>query len=64
MHTLRQTIGRVVQVGKMTKPQGDALLRHKRYHSEGCVYCMFMLMVEKQFTFEEAHKRATAAVGR
>ena len=57
---------------QITKPQGNAMLRHKKQrgarggplHSEGHLLFMLKLMIEKHLTFKEAHQRAQAAVGR
>ncbi len=57
-------IGHAVTRRQMTVGQGAALLRHRRQHSTGHMLHMFRLMVEKHFTFDEAHSRALRAVGR
>ena len=48
----------------LTKAQANALLRHKKHHSEGHMLFMMKLMIEKHLTFGEAHARAQKAVGR
>ena len=48
----------------LTKAQANALLRHKKHHSEGHMLFMMKLMIEKHLTFGEAHQRAQKAVGR
>ena len=49
---------------QISRPQANALLRHKKHHTEGHLLFMMKLMIEKHMTFGEAHTRATAAVGR
>ena len=49
---------------QLTRPQANALLRHKKHHTEGHLLFMMKLMIEKHLTFGEAHQRALKAVGK
>ena len=49
---------------QLTRPQANALLRHKSHHSEGHMLFMLKHMIDKHLTFDEAHQRAMTAVGR
>ena len=65
MHaSITELIKKAVVNKQITKPQGNAMLRHKKHHSEGHLLFMLKLMIEKHLTFKEAHQRAQAAVGR
>ena len=59
-----ELIKKAVVNKQITKPQGNAMLRHKKHHSEGHLLFMLKLMIEKHLTFKEAHQRAMTAVGR
>ena len=61
---IAELIKKAVVNKQITKPQENAMLRHKKHHSEGHLLFMLKLMIEKHLTFKEAHQRAQAAVGR
>ena len=61
---MRELIVKAQKNGKITKPQANALLRHQRHHSEGHLLWMLKAMVEKHYSFQEAHERAMKAVGK
>ena len=62
--TIAELIKKAVINKQLTRPQANALLRHKKHHSEGHLLFMLKLMIEKHLTFGEAHARAQKAVGR
>ena len=49
---------------QLTRPQANALLRHKKHHTEGHLLFMLKHMIDKHLTFGEAHQRAMTAVGK
>ncbi len=61
---MRDRIGQALTNKLLTKPQAQALLRHARHHTEGHMLFMIKNMIEKHWTFQEAHHRAMIAVGR
>ena len=61
---MRELILKAIKNKQLTKPQGEALLRHHKHHTEGHMLFMMKIMIEKHLTFQEAHQRALIAVGR
>ena len=57
-------IGNAVRNKKITRTQANSLQRHRRHHTEGHMLMMFRLMVEQGMSFQDAHKRAMAQVGK
>ena len=62
--SVAELIGNAVKLRQITKAQANALLRHRKHHSEGHTLHMLQLMATKHLSFKEAHERATAAVGK
>ena len=61
---MRELINKAVINKQITKAQGAALLRHRKHHTEGHLRFMLKSMIDKHYTFAEAHQRAMKAVGR
>ena len=61
---IAELIKKAVINKQLTRPQANALLRHKTHHTEDHLLFMMKLMMEKHLTFDEAHQRAQKAVGR
>ena len=64
MKTLADLVGQAITRKQLTKAQGSSLLRHRRLHTSGHMLLMLKLMIEKHYTFAEAHKLAMKQVGR
>ena len=65
MKSLADLIGQAITRKQLTKAQGSSLLRHRKLgHTEGHMLLMLSLMIEKHYTFAEAHKVAMKQVGR
>ena len=62
--SVAELIGNAVRLRQITKAQANALLRHRKHHTEGHMLHMLQLMAIKHLSFKEAHERATAAVGK
>ena len=62
--SVAELVGNAVRLRQITKAQANALLRHRKHHSEGHMVHMLMLMATTHFSFKEAHERAMRAVGR
>ena len=62
--SVAELVGNAVRLRQITKPQANALLRHRRHHTEGHTLHMLSLMARKHLSFKEAHERAMKAVGR
>ena len=62
--SVAELVGNAVRLRQITKAQANALLRHRKHHTEGHMLHMLQLMATKHLTFKEAHERAMKAVGR
>ena len=62
--SVAELIGNAVRLRHITKAQANALLRHRKHHTEGHMLLMLQLMATKHLSFKEAHERALKAVGR
>ena len=61
---IQELIGKAVVNKKLTKAQGTTLMRHRKHHTQGHMLLMMRMMIEKNYSFKDAHEHATAAVGR
>ena len=61
---MQELIGKAVVNKKLTKAQGTSLLRHRKHHTQGHMLQMLRLMIEKNFSFKDAHEHALKQVGR
>ena len=64
MSTWLELIGQAVKNRKLTKHQGETLVRHRRHHSSGHMLLMIRLMIEKHMSFADAHTTALRQVGK
>ena len=62
--SVAELIGNAVRLRQITKAQANALLRHRKHHTEGHLLHMLQLMALKHLSFREAHERAMKAGGR
>ena len=62
--SISDLVGQAITRKQLTKAQGSSLLRHRQHHTSGHILLMLSLMIEKHYTFAEAHKVATKQVGR
>ena len=62
--SVAELIGNAVRLRQITKAQANALLRHRKHHTEGHMLYMLQLMALKHLSFKEAHERSMKAVGR
>ena len=62
--SVAELIGNAVRLRQITKAQANALLRHRKHHTEGHLLHMLQLMVTKHLSFKEAHESALRAVGK
>jgi len=62
--SMSELIGQAVTRRQLTKAQGSSLLRHRTHHSQGHLLFMLRLMVEKHYSFSDAHKEAMRQVGK
>ena len=62
--SVAELVGNAVRLRQITKAQANALLRHRKHHTEGHMLHMLQLMAIKHLSFKEAHERAMKAVGR
>ena len=62
--SVAELISNAVRLRQITKAQANALLRHRKHHTEGHMLHMLQLMATKHLSFKEAHERSMKAVGR
>ena len=62
--SVAELISNAVRLRQITKAQANALLRHRKHHTEGHMLHMLQLMATKHLSFKEAHERAMKAVGK
>ena len=62
--SVAELVGNAVRLRQITKAQANALLRHRRHHTEGHTLHMLQLMSLKHLPFKEAHERAMKHVGK
>ena len=62
--SVAELVGNAVRLRQITKAQANALLRHRKHHTEGHMVHMIHLMTTKHFSFKEAHERTMKAVGK
>ena len=61
--SVAELTGNAVRLKQITKALANALLRHRKHHTEGHLVHMIQLMATKHFSFKEAHERTVKAVG-
>ena len=52
--SVAELVGNAVRLRQITKAQANALLRHRKHHSEGHMLHMLQLMAIKHLSFKEA----------
>ena len=62
--SISDIIGQAITRKQLTKAQGSSLLRHRQHHTSGHMLLMVSLMIEKHYTFAQAHKIAMKQVGK